>query len=99
MLPRAEFRAKADLARSDEALKDKIIYSPVYSYWTGAWQVDDLVLRDLKHELQEHDWDEACRAVAHQIDAWQKKIDDDVAMKKLAATFPLPPEIGAREEP
>ena len=68
----------------------KVVFTPAYNYWSGRSQVDDFVARDLKGRSQHQDPTKALKSTTRWLDQWQKKFDGDIAMKKLAAAFPLP---------
>jgi hypothetical protein len=68
----------------------KVVFTPAYNYWMGRSQVDDWVAGDLKDQSQRQDPTKALKSMARWLDHWQKKFDGDIAMKKLAAAFPLP---------
>ncbi|MGB9419005.1 MAG: hypothetical protein WCB58_22030 [Acidobacteriaceae bacterium] len=92
ILADAESRSHAD----QQALQTiggpviKVVFTPAYNYWMGRSQVDDWVAGDLKDQLQRQDPTKALQSMARWLDHWQKKFDGDIAMKKLAAAFPLP---------
>ena len=68
----------------------KVVFTPAYNYWSGRSQVDDFVARNLKSRSQHQGPTNALKSTARWLDQWQKKFDGDIAMKKLAAAFPLP---------
>jgi hypothetical protein len=81
ILSDAESRSHTDRQKwqTTAGLTDEVMFSAADNYWMGTSQVDSWVAGNLKVEV-----------LARTIGAWQKKIDRDIAMKKLAAAFPLP---------
>ena len=67
-----------------------------YWYWLGRRHVDETVLGRLKNPTQSSRQPNPTDQYAHlvsEIERWQKKIDSNLALKKLEETFPLPHEI------
>lgn len=77
----------------------RILLTPAYNYWTGRSQVDNWIANSMKDELPRHDPADALKSLARMIGYWQKKMDTDVAMKKLALAFPLPDGIDESDQP
>ena len=60
-------------------------------YWKGRYQVDSSVAMWLRGVALKDTHEEAYKKTAQIIERWQKKIDKNVALKRLDVTFPQPP--------
>jgi hypothetical protein len=60
-------------------------------YWKGRHQVDSSVAMWLRRVALKDTHEEAYKKTAQIIERWQKKIDNNVALKRLDVTFPQPP--------
>jgi hypothetical protein len=78
---------KAEVLKSFHAFTHQDAPEAAGYYWQGRLQVDSDVLRFLSSPAS-NTHRETLNYVADHIATWKKKIDDDVAMKKLDAAFP-----------
>jgi hypothetical protein len=60
-------------------------------YWKGRYQVDSNVALWLQKGAIKDTPEDRYRKTVQSIERWQKKIDDNVALKRLDVTFPPPP--------
>jgi len=65
--------------------------TPQCEYWKGRYQVDSSVAMWLGGVALKDTHEEAYKKTAQIIERWQKKIDKNVALKRLDVTFPQPP--------
>jgi hypothetical protein len=75
------------VARDDPQFTQRRIVS---NYWMGRSQVDGTITVNLKGWLDNYEPEESYKRLMQLIKSWQTKIDNDIALKKLDATFPLP---------
>jgi hypothetical protein len=68
------------------------------NYWSGRSQAADDIAINLKWWLSKYDPEESRKRLMQIIKPWQKKIDNDVALKKLDAAFPLPTALAQQSE-
>lgn len=59
-------------------------------YWAGRLQVDESVAMWLHNVAKDGTPDKAYKKTSKIVEGWQKKIDNNVALKKLDAVFPNP---------
>jgi hypothetical protein len=74
---------------------------PLWDYWAGRLYVDQNIDQGLPRNLSEEKASQNFHRVADEINAWKKKIDSNVAMRKLNLLFPPisdPAETGDRAE-